>query len=225
MKAFFFDMDGILFDSMPNHSKAWEEIMARHGLTFTARECYINEGRTGEDVIQTVTQKCLHRDATKEEILTIYKEKSDDFLQRGETKPIPGVHEVLKLLQKMGHQLWIVTGSGQQSLFDKLEREFPTIFTRDRMVTAYDVEHGKPSPEPYLTAWERSGLQKSDCYVIENAPLGVRSGKSAGLFTIAVNTGILSPEDLFKEDADQVFDNMQQLKRWIIQKEKDAWIN
>ena len=56
-KAYFFDMDGVLFDSMPNHAIAWEEVMKVHGLSFTARDCYINEGRTGESVIREAMWK------------------------------------------------------------------------------------------------------------------------------------------------------------------------
>ena len=77
------------------------------------------------------------------------------------------------------------------------------------MITAYDVIHGKPDPEPYLKAWERSGLKKEQCVVIENAPLGIQSGKAAGLTVYAVNTGILTKQDLAQ--ADKVFDNMTQL--------------
>jgi beta-phosphoglucomutase-like phosphatase (HAD superfamily) len=79
------------------------------------------------------------------------------------------------------------------------------------MITAFDVVKGKPDPEPYLKAWERSGLSKEQCVVIENAPLGVKSGKAAGLTVYAVNTGVLYKEDLKLAGADMVFDTMQQL--------------
>ena len=58
-KAYFFDMDGVLFDSMPRHAIAWEEVMRQHGLPFTAYDCYVNEGRTGESVIREAFQKVL----------------------------------------------------------------------------------------------------------------------------------------------------------------------
>ena len=57
-----------------------------------------------------------------------------------------------------------------------------------------------PGHHPYLKAWERSGLPKEQCVVIENAPLGIRSGKAAGLTVYAVNTGILTREDLAQAD-------------------------
>jgi beta-phosphoglucomutase-like phosphatase (HAD superfamily) len=56
-------------------------------------------------------------------------------------------------------------------------------------------------------------LPKEQCYVIENAPLGIRSGKAAGLTVFAVNTGILTKEDLAQ--ADQVFDSMTELLAFL----------
>lgn len=217
MRAYFFDMDGVLFDSMPRHAIAWEEVMKRHGLPFTARDCYINEGRTGESVIREAYQNVLGRDATPEEVKTIYAEKSAYYHQllKTTTPTIPGVAEVLQFVKECGYQVWVVTGSGMRTLLDSLNNVFPTIFQQDRMITAFDVVKGKPDPEPYLKAWERSGLQKEQCFVIENAPLGVRSGKAAGLTVYAVNTGILTREDLAQ--ADQVFDSMEELLEYLKQ--------
>lgn len=218
LKAFFFDMDGVLFDSMPTHAAAWEEVMLRHGFNFRAQDAYINEGRTGQSVIYEAITTIEHREPTEEEIWDIYREKNEAFLRRGEPKPMRDVDRVLRLLQERQRAIWIVTGSGQKSLFARLERCFPGVFAPERMVTAYDVKHGKPDPEPYLKAWERSGYQKEQCCVIENAPLGVRAGKAAGLYTIAVNTGPLPDELLQREGADQVFPDMDALYNWLVAK-------
>jgi HAD superfamily hydrolase (TIGR01509 family) len=216
-KAFFFDMDGVLFDSMPRHAIAWEEVMKRHGLPFTTRDCYINEGRTGESVIREAFRKVLDREATPEEVKTIYAEKSAYYHQlvKNSTETIPGVGEVLQWVKETGSQIWVVTGSGMRTLLDGLNQAFPSVFQQDRMITAYDVVNGKPDPEPYLKAWKRSGLAKEQCLVIENAPLGVRSGKAAGLTVYAVNTGVLTREDLLREGADQVFDSMAELLAFL----------
>ena len=225
-QAYFFDMDGVLFDSMPNHARAWEQVMTAHHLHFTARDCYINEGRTGQDVIREALEKNGIFDATDEEIWHIYKEKSDLFHQLGGAQPMPGIAQVLKDLHSEGAQIWVVTGSGQHSLLDHLNEVFPVTghpspvtsnqyFSRERMITAYDVTHGKPDPEPYLKAWERCGLPKEQCMVIENAPLGVRAGKAAGIFTVAVNTGVLTRQDLWQAGADIVLDNMYELLSFI----------
>lgn len=218
-KAYFFDMDGVLFDSMPRHAIAWEEVMKQHGLPFTAYDCYINEGRTGESVIREAFQKALGRDATQEEVKTIYAEKSAYYHQllQTTTPTIPGVADVLQFVKEQGHQIWVVTGSGMRTLLDSLNEVFPSIFQQDQMITAFDVTQGKPHPEPYLKAWERSGLPKEQCLVIENAPLGVRSGKAAGLTVYAVNTGILKREYLLQAGADMVFDSMHELLQFLQQ--------
>ncbi len=208
-------MDGVLFDSMPNHAAAWEEVMLQHGLPFTAEDCYINEGRTGQDVIHEAILKYAHRDASDEEIWSIYHEKTAAFQRRGGAQPMHGVKQVLDFLKARDAQIWIVTGSGQKSLFDNIDSHFPGIFTRERMITAFDVSHGKPNPEPYLKAWERSGLPKEECCVIENAPLGIRAGKAAGLYSIAVNTGPLADDLLRREGADQVFPDMAALLTFL----------
>lgn len=211
IQGYFFDMDGVLYDSMPNHARVWEEVMTRHHLHFSVHDCYVNEGRTGFDVIHEAILTEEGREATRDEINRIYSEKTAAFQACGKALPIRGIVPVLDYLHQHNKTIWIVTGSGQDSLFDTLNSDFPHIFDRERMITAFDVTHGKPHPEPYLKAWERSGLRKDECCVIENAPLGIRAAKSAGLFTIGVNTGVLTPQDLRDAGADIVFDNMEQL--------------
>ena len=79
------------------------------------------------------------------------------------------------------------------------------------MVTAFDVKYGKPHPEPYLMALSKGNFDPWQAIVVENAPLGVRSAIDAGIFTIAVNTGILQDEELTKEGANVVFPTMKSL--------------
>ena len=101
--------------------------------------------------------------------------------------------------------------SGQLSLLDRLNNHFPEIFTRELMVTAFDVKYGKPNPEPYLMALKKAGIAPNEALVIENAPLGVRAAVAAGIFTIAVNTGPLPESALLDEGANLLFPSMQAL--------------
>jgi HAD superfamily hydrolase (TIGR01509 family) len=217
-KAVFFDKDGVLFNSMPYHAQSWEWSMNKHGLPFTAEQTYRNEGRTGASVINEAYHLIHGVEAPQELIETIYADKSARFneLTGGQLPElIPGIREVLQYLHENGVQCWVVTGSGQRSLLSKLHDTFPGIFSG--IITAFDVTHGKPDPEPYLKAWERSGFAKEECAVVENAPLGVRAGKAAGLLTLAVNTGILHDEALWAEKADRVFPNMTELLHFFQQ--------
>ena len=121
---------------------------------------------------------------------------------------------LLKLLQKIkeaGLVPMVVTGSGQRSLLDRLEHNFPNTFHPELMVTAFDVKHGKPHPEPYLMALEKGGFNANEAVVIENAPLGVQAGIAAGIFTIAVNTGPLDNKVLLDAGANALYPSMQAL--------------
>ena len=105
----------------------------------------------------------------------------------------------------------MVTGSGQTSLLDKLDHEYPGIFTPETMVTAFDVKYGKPHPEPYLIGLQKAKTKPNQAIVIENAPLGVEAGVAAGIFTIGVNTGPLDDEVLLSAGANMLVSDMQTL--------------
>ena len=168
------------------------------------------------------------RHATDEEWRAIYAEKSARFHELGGAAPVEGVRELLSFLQEQGALVFIVTGSGQQTLFDTLQTYFPGVFTRERMITARDVTHGKPDPEPYLKAYARakemlsSELGPEQCCVIENAPLGTRAGRDAGFDVYAVNTGPLDDADLWAEHPAMVFHNMQELLSFLKNKTMTA---
>lgn len=214
-KAIFFDMDGVLFDSMGSHATAWVGALKQMGLPFTEEEAYLNEGRTGASTIDGVFKKQRGRNATDEEKQTIYKLKSRLFETFKHSEKIPYVSDLLERIQQQKLEIFVVTGSGQPSLIDSLEGNFPGVFQKKKMVTAFDVKFGKPHPEPYLMALKKSGLNPWEVAVIENAPLGVESSSKAGLFTIAVNTGPLNPSVLADSGANIVFDSMQGLfEQW-----------
>lgn len=208
LKAVLFDMDGVLFDSMKNHANAWHEAMKQYGMSLSKEEAYLHEGRTGASTINIVSQRERGYEASEEEIKQIYQTKSELFNHLPKAEPMPGAFDVLKKIKADGLIPMVVTGSGQHSLLDKLNHYFPDIFHRELMVTAFDVKYGKPNPEPYLMALQKAGIQANEAIVIENAPLGVRAGVAAGIFTIALNTGPLSDEVLLKEGANLLFPSM-----------------
>ena len=115
-------------------------------------------------------------------------------------------------LKLQGFAIWVVTGSSQDKFLDALLLDFEGLITRDRIVSGRDVTHGKPHPEPYLTALEKSGLKADEVVVIENAPLGIQSAKAAGIYTVAVNTGILDDCVLWDSGADIVIDDLKELE-------------
>ncbi len=210
-KAVLFDMDGVLYDSMRFHARAWYETATRHQLNSTPELFYLYEGRTGESTINELYQKTFQRDATDEEKKSIYEEKATLFNRYNDGKAMQGATEVLKAVKASGLQTLVVTGSGQHSLINKLEHTYPGYFKREKMVTAFDVKLGKPHPEPYLMGLKKAGVNPHEAFVVENAPMGVQAGVAAGIFTIAVNTGPLDDRVLLDAGADLLYPNMTAL--------------
>lgn len=214
-KAVLFDMDGVLFDSMPNHAHTWAQVCTQFGLEMTPHEAYMHEGRTGASTINILARRCWHREATEQEIEQIYAEKCRLFNMCPEAAPMPGAAGMLAKVKASGMGIFVVTGSGQRSLLDRLEHSYPGYFSPEHVVSSKDVKHGKPSPEPYLLGLEKAGLQPWEAIVVENAPLGVQSAVAARIFTIAVNTGPLPDSTLLNEGADLLFPNMEECcARW-----------
>ena len=215
LRAVLFDMDGVLYNSMTYHAKAWHRAMAQFGYDLPEDEVYMHEGRTGHSTINLVSRRQHGVEVSDERVSEIYKVKSDLFNEFPPAEPMPGALSLLRQLKEQGLKILIVTGSGQCSLLDKLNHDYPDIFRRELMVTAFDVKHGKPHPEPYLMGMQKGGLRPDECIVVENAPLGVRAAKAAGIFTVAVNTGPLPDGALLDEGADLLYPSMQALS--------DAW--
>ena len=215
LKAVLFDMDGVLFDSMKNHAKAWNKAMSMYGMNLSEEEAYMHEGRTGASTINIVCMRERGCNADEEEIKKIYQTKSDIFNTLPKAEPMPGAYTLLRNIKESGLQPVLVTGSGQLSLIDNLNHHFPGIFQKEFMVTAFDVKYGKPNPEPYLMGLKKAGIAPNEAVVVENAPLGVKAGVAAGIFTIAVNTGPLPDSALLDEGANLLFGSVQELsEKW-----------
>ena len=212
LKTIMFDMDGVLFNSMPNHARAWHRAMAFYGLDLPEDEAYMHEGRTGFGTINIVTQRQFGRSADQAECDKIYKKKSEFFNQYPTAERMTGAYETVKAVKEAGVTPTIVTGSGTASLLGRIEQNYPNLFRHEWMVAARDVKFGKPNPEPYLMGMQKAGgLTPRQTMVVENAPLGVRAAVAARCFTIAVNTGPLPDEMLQQEGANLIFPRMTDL--------------
>ncbi len=211
-KAVLFDMDGVLYDSMPNHAIAWQESMGKFGIHMTADDAYATEGARGVDTIRQMVLQQLHREIDEAEAQRMYDEKSRIFHSLPEAPLMPDILDLMRQIQAAGMQCGIVTGSGQLPLIQRLQKDFGAFVDEAHITTAYDVKRGKPAPDPYLTGLQKAGnLQPYEAMVVENAPLGVRSGHAARIFTIAVNTGPLSNEVLLAAGANILFPTMPEL--------------
>lgn len=216
IKGALIDMDGVLYDSMKYHTLAWQKMMAEYGVECDRDEFYLYEGMTGAATIDLIFERELGRRASDEEKHEMYRRKTELFNELGRKEMMPGAREMVDTLIRAGIKAVLVTGSGQGSLLDRLDEDYPGAFPPDRRVTARDVTHGKPDPEPYLRGLQKSGTTPGETIVIENAPLGVRAGVASGCRTLAVTTGPI-PRDAFEaENPCEIFPSMEALRDSLI---------
>lgn len=208
VKGIMFDMDGVLFDSMPYHAISWSRVCNEYGLAMTEEEVFLNEGRTGFSTINWLTMRQWGRETTEEEVEHIYQLKCKAFNSFPPAPKMHGTEELLTQVKASGKIIMVVTGSGQASLLTRLTSNYPGFFKEELIVSSRDVVHGKPNPEPYLMGLKKMNLRPWEALVVENAPLGVRAGVAADVFTIAANTGPLKDEVLLDEGANLLFPSM-----------------
>ena len=212
-KAVLFDMDGVLYDSMPNHAVAWQKSMAKFGIAMTHEDAYATEGQRGVDTIRQMVKQQQGRDIDEEEAQKMYDEKTRLFHLMPAPPMMPGAKELMEKIHADGLAIGVVTGSGQRPLINRLLTDYGTFLDEEHIVTAYDIKKGKPFPDPYLKGLKKMGnLNPWEAIVVENAPLGVQASVAASIFTICVNTGHL-PEQLFLEKGtDMLLGSMNELK-------------
>ena len=208
-KVVLFDMDGVLYNSMPNHAKAWQRAMAEFGINFTAEDAYATEGSRGVDTVRKYAKVQLGKELTEDEAEEMYQLKARYFHEMPTTDIFDGVKDLMQKIQDGGLKIGIVTGSGQRQLINRLLSDFKDFINEAQVTTAFDVKRGKPNPDPYLIGLQKAGnFAPHEGIVVENAPLGVRAGVAAGCFTVAINSGPLPDTALLSEGANILFDTV-----------------
>ena len=210
ISAALIDCDGVLYDSMKFHTQAWVKLMKKNGIKCTRDEFYELEGMTGSEIIKMKFKTGAGKNITDDEARALYGVKTRYFHELGEAPVMPGASRVLQTLKDAGVDRILVTGSQQDTLLQRIENDFPGLFSA-ATVTGHDVRKGKPNPEPFLKGMSKAEKKPSQCIVIENAPLGVQAAHAAGCFTIGVTTGPIPEKDLYKAGADLVYKNMDEL--------------
>ena len=94
-KAVLFDMDGVLYDSMPHHAKAWKRAMSDFGIHFTEADAYATEGARGVDTIRDYVKRQLGREVDEAEAQRMYDVKTRYFHELPETRIFDGVRQLM----------------------------------------------------------------------------------------------------------------------------------
>ena len=175
-RAILFDLDGVLVDSTACVERHWRMWAQRHGLDAE----YVladSHGRRTIDTIRAVAPEL----ATEAEAARLEQEEALDTVG---IVAAPGAAELLTALQSVP---WAVVTSGSR-LMATTRLRFTELPIPQVLITADDVEQGKPAPEGYLKAANLLGINPQDCIVIEDAPPGIEAGRAAHATVIGVAT-------------------------------------
>jgi sugar-phosphatase len=179
-KGLLVDMDGVLVDSTPAVARVWTRWALKHNLD-PVSTVQLAHGRTS---LASIRELLPHADAAAHLA-------ENDWMERAEIEDIadvialPGAKHLLAAAAP--GQLTVVT-SATRALAEVRLRAAGLWDQVHRLITASDIHHGKPDPEPYAKGAAALHLPPQDCIVIEDAPSGTRSGKAAGARVLAVRT-------------------------------------
>ncbi len=206
-KAVLFDFDGVLADTMEDNFQAWKKTFLDYGFEIKKEDYFLLEGKRITEVAEDLSAK-YHLDINLQELAD---RKSQYYFQDNRFSFYTGVEELISELRKRNKLLALVSASPRKKLENTLSQEFLRQF--QAVISGEDTEKGKPSQEPYLAALRKLNLSPEDCIVVENAPLGIRSAKAAGLYCIALTTTL---NEYYLKEADMIVKSHAELTRLLL---------
>lgn len=180
-RAYLFDCDGTIVDSMPLHYLAWSKALADWGCTFAEDRFYAWGGRPVAEIVAALNEQ--HGLAMPVEQVAARKEALY-FENLSQLRAVPEVLAHIEISH--GHiPFAVVSGSTRDSVMASLQ----ALDLLDRFATlvcAGDYRRAKPDPEPFLIAAERLGVAPRDCLVFEDTEIGIQAATAAGMASVKV---------------------------------------
>jgi len=207
IKAVIFDLDGVLVDSEELSRQSNKETLKQHGIELTQEEKIKAIGRTDLDIFRDMIE-ARGLGLSPEELT---KEKDRIYLDiiKGKLKPIPGARGILETLKERGIPFAIASSGTYVKVRANLS-ETGLIGLISTIISADDIEKGKPDPEIFLKAAEKIGIPPEECLVIEDAQAGVIAAKAAGMKCLALKSPGSHGQDL--SQADRVISSLEEAR-------------
>ena len=185
VRAVLWDMDGTLIDSEEFHWISWRETLQKEGVPITQEQFLATFGQRNDSIIPqllgtTATPERIERISTAKEKL--YR----DLVRRHGMKPLPGVAVWLERLHETGW-LQAIGSAAPCANIEVVLKALSAAHLFQAIVSAEDVQHGKPDPQVYLVAASRLGAPPERSIVVEDAFAGVQAARRAGMHSIGVN--------------------------------------
>lgn len=204
--AVLFDFDGVIGKTMGNNYRSWKYAFSKYDINIDKKEYFLLEGMT----IKKIAEHFLRKNSKNIKAAdVIAKVKDRHYIKNRSFSMYSGVKNLLSYLRNKGYILGMVSGGTYKRILKSLKSRFLKKYF-DVVITGDDVAGCKPNPEPYLTAAKKLSVRPSYCVAVENAPLGIKSAKRAGMYCIAVSS-TLNKKYLSK--ADKIINRISELSK------------
>lgn len=209
MRAFIFDLDGTLVDTVYAHVFAWQRALAEHGHPVDGWRIHRRIGMSGGLFARAVARE-IGRTLADEESASLQRRHGEIFREiLPDRRPLPGAIELLATLRRDGVTHGIAT-SGRRP---EIDRSLEALGVPDDMVVVErgDVLRAKPEPDLFLACQERLGVAVADCYVVGDAVWDLLAARRAGMLSVGLLTGGYGEEELRSAGAFRVYRDAAEL--------------
>jgi HAD superfamily hydrolase (TIGR01509 family) len=180
-RAYLFDCDGTVVDSMPLHYIAWKTSLAEYNCVYEEKLFYSWGGRPIREIIGLLNT--MH--GLDMPVNEVAEKKEDIYLSL--LPQLKGIPEVIEHIDAQHGRIpfAVVSGSRRNSVVGSLSA-LGLLDKFETLVCAEDYKRGKPAPDAFLLAPERLGVAPSECLVFEDTDLGIEAATAAGMQSVKV---------------------------------------
>jgi beta-phosphoglucomutase family hydrolase len=205
LEAVLWDLDGVIADTGEYHYRAWQYVFREKGVTFSKEDFMRHFGQRHDTIIRFALGDGL---STEEfEAVTEKKQREYRRIVAENIKALPGAIELIRSLNENNIKTAIASSAPMENIKIiikglKIEDCFQAI------ASGLEVDEGKPSPQIFLLAADKLGVEPGNCVVMEDAIAGVAAAKTAGMKCLAVTNS--HPVDRL-EKADVIVDSLEKV--------------
>lgn len=208
LQAFIFDMDGVIIDSEPVHSRVKMDTFRHFGFDFDEKRLAEFMGGTSGLIFRTIIAETGRTDITPEEMAEYKHAHYLEVLKSGAIEPVAGARELIRGLYEAGVPLGLATSSFPL-VMDTVLDTFGLRQYFKSVLSGGELPESKPDPAIYLLSAERLGVEPEGCWVLEDTTNGLMAAKRAGMQAIAFRNPHSGQQDL--RLADLVVDSLEEI--------------
>ena len=199
VSAVIFDMDGVIIDSEPLHTRVVIDMMNDFGIPISEKEMDRFAGNTNKMLWNTLSSEYSLK-LTTQELGQIQHDRNLEMLSRHQNILIPGIKPLLEYLKNIPLKTAIASSSNM-GFIEAVVRQFNLAQYFDLLLSGQEVQNGKPAPDIFIEAAKRLGVSVDQCLIIEDSKNGIQAANSARIKVIGFFNPNSGNQDLSKADA------------------------